>query len=107
MDFMSSAVLSGIVYDLLKNGMKVSSESLKNKFQDWLVDDQRLNAISNHLQNLHLSDQMSEKAIDKQISCSEELLVLLKSVIQKPQITINQTHSGSGDNVAGNKINNY
>jgi hypothetical protein len=32
---------------------------------------------------------------------------LLKSVVQKPQTIINQTHSGSGDNVAGNKINNY
>ena len=106
MDFITGAVLSGVLYDMLKHQVNLTADNIKDKLQDWLIDDAMAKNIEVELARLQLSDDMSESAIDKQLSSSEELLTLMREIKPATQTTIIQTHSGTGDNVAGDKITN-
>lgn len=106
MDFFTAAVLSGAVYDLTKRQIKLTADNLKNKLSDWLLDDKTASTMASGLDKLQLSDELSEIAIERRIEKSEELVKLMNTI--KPNnTTITQTHSGSGDNVAGNKTINH
>ncbi len=105
MEFITGAILSGIVYDMLKCGVSLTANNIKVKLQRWIVEDYVAVAIEEELHKLQLSDEISESAIEKKIAASDELTALIEKI--KPNTTIIQTHSGTGDNVAGNKITNH
>jgi len=107
MEFITIAALSGILYDMLKHQVSLTADNIKEKLQGWLVDDSIANAVEAELVKLQLSDEMSESAIAKKLDCSNELTALLKEIKPTTQTTIIQTHSGTGDNVAGNKTINH
>lgn len=104
MDFITSTVLSGILYDMIKNNVLLTAVNLKARLQGWLVDDAVVQAIEKEVNALQLSDEMSERAIEKQISSSIELNRILTNIVPSSNYVV-QVHSGSGDNVAGNKYN--
>jgi len=105
MDFLSTAVLSGIAYDILKKGLSLSASNLKEKLKDWAEVEIIVPRIAEELNKLALTDDMSEKAIERSINQSQSLLELLTTV-KKPQVSnvIVQHHTGSGDNIGRNKI---
>ncbi|EOA0320477.1 hypothetical protein ACR80D_005396, partial [Escherichia coli] len=39
MDFLSSAILSGIVYDMLKHHVSITATSIKEKLKNWVIDE--------------------------------------------------------------------
>lgn len=105
MDFIEATILSGIAYDMLKYGTSLTANNLKQRLQGWLVNDTVANALEQQLGKLQLTDELSESAIAKKISTADELMALMAQI--KPNsTTIIQTHSGTGDNIAGNKIIN-
>ena len=106
MEFITGAVLSGILYDMLKHQVSLTAGNIKEKLQGWLIDDSMANAVETELAKLQLSNVMSESVIVKKLDNSDELIALLKEIKPITQTTIIQSHSGSGDNVAGNKIIN-
>jgi uncharacterized membrane protein YheB (UPF0754 family) len=107
MDFISAAILSGIVYDTLKQGVSVTSEIIKDKLKEWVITEEVSKAITSEIHKLELTDEMSESAIEKRINNSPELQSILSEIKRETNIKItNQYHTGSGDNVAGNKIIN-
>lgn len=67
------------------------------------MDDETVQKLFEETNKLPLSDELSEKAIEKLISNSDSLSEIVK-LIGGRQPQINQVHSGSGDNVAGHKI---
>lgn len=104
MDFLTATVLSGITYDLLKHSAVISVEKLKMKLSDWLVDDKELAVMSTKLNELQLTDEMSETAIEKKIVSSTELMAILEKIQPSTvNYTVVQNHSGSGDNVGRDK----
>lgn len=105
MDFLTGAVLSGITYDMIKCGVILSTDELKERLRDWIIGDSQLLILSNELKKLQLTDEMSETAIERKIAASPELKQLLENI--KPASggnTIIQHHSGSGDNIGRDKI---
>ena len=106
MDFISAALLSGVVYDTLKTGVSITSGIIKDKLKEWLINEEVCKAITKEIQKLELTDEMSESAIEKRINNSPELQSILSEIKRDPNKVTNQYHSGSGDNVAGNKIIN-
>lgn len=102
-DFLSEGMLANAAYDILKNGVQIGASAIKERLQKWLVDDKAAKLIADSMQKLALTDEMSEKAIEKKICSSAELLELIKHIKQSSTATINQIHNGIGDNVAGNK----
>jgi hypothetical protein len=105
MDFLTGAILSGIAYDMIKCGVMLSKDELKERLRDWIIGDNELLILSNELKKLELTDEMSETAIERKIAATPELKQLLENI--KPvseSNTIIQHHSGSGDNIGRDKI---
>ncbi len=105
MDFLTSTLLSGVLYDGFKKGAAITSDFLKEKLQGWLIDDALLEKLTEKVNALELQDY-SEHVIERKLSESGELQEILK-LIKPDQNTnigsVTQNHSGSGDNVVGNK----
>lgn len=113
MDFITTGVIASTVYDLLKHGLKLSADVLKDRLGQWIKENVVAEAVADELSKLDLHDGLSEKAISQQLDQSQTLSTLIRGINAKAALvapstitTVNQTHSGSGDNVAGNKIVN-
>ena len=113
MDFITTGVIASTVYDLLKNGLKLSAGVLKDRLAQWIKEDVVAEAVAGELSKLGLHDGLSEKAISQQLDQSQAISTLIRDINAKAVLvapstitTVNQTHNGSGDNVGGNKIVN-
>ena len=107
MEFMTATILSGIVYDMLKRSIVVSAQSLKNELIGWIVDEsvvQKTAIEINKVQNLEL---LGERGLQQSFEQNKDLIEILKEIkVEGNKTTINQKHSGSGDNVGRDKIVN-
>lgn len=105
MDFLTGAILSGVIYDMIKYEINVSADNLKEKLKDWVIDDTALSTISNEISKLELTNDLSELAIEKRVLASPEISNLIETIqpVFHGSTTI-QNHSGTGDNIAGDKI---
>ncbi len=90
---------------MLKHSISITGSNIKTKLREWVIDDAQSEKLATAINSLDLNDEMGEKAINKQLMSSNEVVTLL-SQIQPSNIVITQSHSGTGDNVAGNKIIN-
>ena len=104
MEFFTGALLSGIVYDMFKYQIILSAENLKDKLKDWIIDDKALSKIANELNELQLSDELSETAIEKRIMNSNTLASLIENIKPISENNVTQIHYGTGDNVGRDKI---
>ena len=105
MDFLTSTLLSGMLYDGFKNGVAITTGFLKEKLHGWIVDDTLLETLAYKVNTLELKDY-GEHVIERKLNESSEIQQILK-LIQPEQNTnigsVTQNHSGSGDNIIGNK----
>lgn len=104
MEFLSAAILSGFVYDMLKHSVSITTTSIKEKLKGWIVDEAVAPALAEEIEKLSLNDEMSEKAIERKLLDSCEIQQILSSIQPNNTTVITQNHSGTGDNVGGNKI---
>lgn len=104
MEFLSSVILSGFVYDMLKHQISITATSIKEKLKDWIVDEAVAPALAEEIEKLSLNDEMSEKTIERKLLNSGEIQKILSSIKPNNTTVITQNHSGTGDNVGGNKI---
>ena len=105
MDFLTSSILSGVLYDGFSRGVSITSTFLKEKLQGWLLDDVVLEGLTAKVNELDLQDY-GEHAIERKLNESDELQTMLKHIKPDQNTTIGsvtQKHSGSGDNIVGNK----
>lgn len=105
MGFLTSTLLSGILYDGFKEGVLITSKFLKKELQGWLFDDAVLESLADKVNHLELQDY-NERVIERKLNESFELQEILKLI--KPEQNTNigavtMNHSGPGDNVVGNK----
>ncbi|WGL96310.1 GapS6a family protein [Arsenophonus nasoniae] len=104
MEFLTSTILSGMLYDGFSKSIRLSSDFLKQKLQNWIIDEQTIEQIVDKLRALNLED-LSERAIEQKINNSDDILKCIQCIKQiQANNSIVQNHSGSGDNIAGNKI---
>lgn len=106
MDFISSAILGGVLYDCFKVASTVNADFLKEKLKGWVFDDETLYELTNKVNDLNVS-KFGENYIAEILESSQDIMSLLIKI--KPienMKNIPQVHYGSGDNVAGNKIVN-
>ncbi|CAH0268297.1 GapS6a family protein [Pseudomonas carnis] len=111
MDFITTGIIASSVYDVLKHGLKLSAGMLKERLGQWIKEDIVAEAVVEELTKLGINDEMSEVAIARRLEQSPAMTGLVRDINAKVAIvatstitTVTQTHSGSGDNVAGNKI---
>lgn len=104
MEFLSSVVLSGLIYDMLKHGVHVSSNTIKTKLKNWAIDSVVASALSDEISKLNLTGKLSESAIEERISQAPSLVKIINSIEKSQTVTtIIQSHSGPGDNIGRDK----
>lgn len=105
MEFLSSTLLSGMLYDGFRKGVDITNNFLREKLQGWLIDDELLTKLTKQVNALDLQNY-GERIIEKKLTESPELQEILTHIRpdQNTNIgSVSQSHSGSGDNVVGNK----
>lgn len=105
MDFLTNTFLSGVLYDGFKNSVAISSDFLKEKLQGWLIDNELVEKLTEKVNALELQDY-GEHVIERKLSESAEIQKILELIKPEQNTTIGavtQNHSGSGDNIVGNK----
>jgi len=106
MEPITTAILARGIYDLIQTGFSFSKNTIKEKIKTWIKDDDVADSLSNKIEELPLTDEMSPIAIQRRFDEIPEIKELLSSLPAQSVVNINQQHSGSGDNVGGNKIVN-
>ncbi|CDH20864.1 conserved hypothetical protein [Xenorhabdus bovienii str. kraussei Quebec] len=79
MDFVTSTLLSGILYDGFKKGVAITTNFLKEKLQGWIVDDALLERLSCKVNILELQDY-GEHVIERKLDESSEIQELLRLI---------------------------
>ena len=78
MEFLTSTILAGIAYDLIKNGTLISLESLKNKLKGWLISDENLKILSQKINNIdNLDERCQVVAENDELSLGKHKLVFI------------------------------
>jgi len=111
MDFITTAIISNAAYDIVKHGFLITKDKVKEGLSRWITEDAVAEQLAEQLAKLEITDEHSPIAIERRIDKSPELDALIRqinahvaTVAPSTITTVNQTHNGSGDNVAGNKI---
>lgn len=104
LDLMSAAVLSGVIYDVLKYQAKVTGQALKSRLKEWVLDDDSADEIANEINGIGINQDLSEAAIKRKIQDSDRLAQLMKEIQPASQTNINQIHNGTGDNIGRDKV---
>lgn len=111
MDYLTTTMLSGVVYDVIKKGFQVSIITLKSKLKNWFIADHDLEILVERINNIEQLEDLNESAICKKLEKDSVIKNLLVNIQQDNSTSqVNQSHSGYGDNVAGDKVinqNNY
>ena len=106
MEPITTIILSGIIYDLCKTTFTLHAKDLREKLHDVLIDADVATELTENIMLLEINDDMSEKAIKTALEASPTVMEGLRkaSISGGKQQVINQSHSGSGDNVGRDKI---
>lgn len=96
MDFLTSAILSGAIFDIIKTGTKIQFDSLKTALAGWLVSDEQIQKILDGLKEAGIDEDLNQPAIERRISESESLTSEISSIHRSS--VISQTTS-TGHNI--------
>lgn len=96
-------LLSSIIYDIIKASGSATFGKFKASLRERNLSEQDVDGIANLVPISDFDDEMSERAIEKQLAKNEELLNFLSKLKITEGNVVNQVHYGSGDNIAGDK----
>ena len=106
--FLTATILSGVVYDIVKTSTKLTLDNFKTKVKGWLIDDTTAQKVVDEINQIDNIDELNETGIARRIEQNQDLMSLLKAIkIDQSLTQVTQLHSGSGDNVAGDKHVTY
>ena len=83
MEELTTIILSGIAWDAMKKGITISTNYLKGKLSNWFLDDEKLEEISECVQNIPEAYCISEGMVKEYLNLNERLLEILKETKQK------------------------
>ncbi|QOI57970.1 GapS6a family protein [Rouxiella badensis] len=103
MDAIATSIIARGLYDLIKSGITFTKDAITSKLAEYITNEENIKLIAEKIEKLNLDEDMSPKAIEKRLDAAPDILKLLKKSETKATTQIIQAHSGSGDNVGGNK----
>lgn len=89
MSELTISILSNAVWELLKKGVKLSSEYIRQKLSDWLLNDEQLEKIKDIVNEVPVEYTISEGLLREYLSLNSELVKMLSN-IKSSEITVNQ-----------------
>lgn len=99
MEIITSSILGGIIYDLVKKGIAITKDSLNEPLKNWAAEAVAPNLVE-ALKDIELTPMMSEKAIELELEKNEAIVAILAQVKASSQGTVHQEHTGSGHNLS-------
>lgn len=87
MDFITTTILSGAIYDLFRSGVALGAEQLKNKLKDWLVSEEQAHEMVLLLNESGIHEDLGQHAIKRRINENPSLLELLKAIKSNEKTT--------------------
>ncbi|MEQ2352636.1 GapS6a family protein [Pseudoalteromonas piscicida] len=100
MDGFTTSILASATYSLISKGAEITASTLKTALQKWLLPDSDLEKIVNSVNEAQIDEDWSERKIEKHFNTLPELLEIISKTKANQNATINQTHSGTGNNEA-------
>lgn len=101
------AAISKIASDTIKKGVKITSEQLRLQLKNWLLKDEEYEVVSEVINTIPVEYQINEKIIEAYIETNSALARIIEQSKIGDSRQVNQMHTGSGDNVAGDKNVTY
>lgn len=102
MDFLTSTILSGLAWDGIKYAGNLTSQYLKGKLEEWLIDDKQLEAIVSKINEYPDAYKKNEKFLDLAIQEDEGLQEVLRKIQPKSNGSVDIKDSF----IEGSTINN-
>lgn len=105
MDFVTSAVLGGVLYDYVKSGVKLTGDVVKAVLKDYFFpDDQVAELVAQELQKPEYQQAESKEALTGLIEQNTMLIDAINKMNEAPTTVYNINHHGIGDAFGGDKV---
>ena len=103
MDFLAASVVSGIVWDVIKQRAKVTAEYLRTKLKNWILDEKDYDTIAKVANEVPEGFKKTEKFLEAYFddnTCIKEILSRAKPSNEYMQSnnTFNQSANQQGNN---------
>lgn len=99
MDFLSATMLSGLIYDGVKEGATIGVDLLRRKLKNWLIDDSEIEKIAELLMDAGINEDLAPHAIERKITENQELNELVKNIKSAGDIVTVTQSTTTGHNV--------
>lgn len=97
MDFITSTVLGGLVWDGIKSGLPLTLDYIQSKVQGYILDDNTLAKLEDLSQQLPDNAKVSKASLVTYIENKPEWKAINKQIVKSKQFTQNIT----GENAKG------
>lgn len=99
MEFLTATMLSGLIYDGVKEGASIGFDLLKRKLKNWLINDSEIEKIAELLIDAGINEGLAPHAIERKITEHQELNEFIKTIKNSGDV-VNVTQStNTGHNV--------
>lgn len=102
MEYLTATILSGLIYDGVKNGAIIGYELLKSRLQGWVVDDNQINKIVEQLEEAGVNEDLAPHAIKRKINEHQPLTELLQQIKASGNNSYVSQVSNVGHNINSN-----
>lgn len=104
MEYLTPVILSGITFDLIKAGVTISAESLRDKLKGWLINDSELNSLASNINKIENIEKLSQIELAEKFVGEPDINYILVNVKQDKSVNnVIQNNNGNGDNIGRDK----
>lgn len=115
MEFLTSTILSGIAYDMMKKGIVLTAEILREKLKGWILKDEDYIKSVEIINNASETDKKTEKYLEAFLDSNKDIQEILKRAVKDKQSSVVQDFSNTNVQkggvvtgiMNGNVINNF
>ena len=96
------SIISGVIWDLIKSGVRLTGIAIKEKLQDWILPVEDLQKIADRVNAAAETDKKSAKYIEAYLEEHQDLIDIIKSArqVNNSGVIVNGDNTGvvySGD----------
>ncbi|MBB6714783.1 hypothetical protein [Clostridium gasigenes] len=103
MEMLTTTILSGMVWDIIKGGGKLTADYLKKKLKAWILEEESYQVITSSINDASDNDKKSIKYLDAYIDSDDKIKEILKTATPTVgYMQDNNSYIGSV-NATGNK----
>lgn len=103
MEFLTSTILSGIAWDIIKEGGKLTTEYLRENLKSWILKDTDYEIISNSINEASTTDTKSIKYLDAYIDSNKAINDILNGINYNTNYMQDNNVYNNSVNASGNR----